>query len=581
MQKFPFKPLSDTWLKAAVIGSLWASVEIIAGSFLHNLRIPFSGTLLSCFSVFLIIAFLQLWGDAGIIWRAGLVCALMKSLSPSAVIIGPMIGIMSEAVIIWIFIILFGKNLFSYMLGGAVAVASALLHKFASLLILYGFNLVKIVEGIYQYTVKLLRIETPDPVLLIGLIIVLYMMLGIIAAIMGYFAGKKHKIISDLSPENSGVELKSRSELFTHSGKKKYSLLLLFSHLVLIIACLWSLNTADYFVSIPLCSLYIVACFLWYRESMRFLRKTGLWIQFVLITMIAAFLLEGYSSGDFFNVQGFIVGLKMNIRAFIILTGFSAISVELKNPLVRTVLYKRGFASLYPSLNLAFSALPDITAKLPKTVEFFKNPNILLSYLFSVSIELLSRFKTEMARRPSLIIISGEVGQGKTTYVTQLLSNLRENGLKAGGFLSPGIFMNNRKEGFLLNDIQSGRSFHLSSRTPGEGWLRYGQYYFDPEVISKGNDILINATGNNVSLIVIDEVGPFEMADQGWAPAIDRLCMLSTIPHLWIVRRSLATKVCRKWNFGEVYIFNLDEDKEEEIVQTINSVVGIDFPYQR
>jgi len=43
----------------------------------------------------------------------------------------------------------------------------------------------------------------------------------------------------------------------------------------------------------------------------------------------------------------------------------------------------------------------------------------------------------------------------------------------------------------------------------------------------------------------------------------------------------LATKVCRKWNFGEVYIFNLDEDKEEEIVQTINSVVGIDFPYQR
>jgi len=35
------KPLPDIWLKAAMLGSLWASVEIILGSFLHNLHIPF------------------------------------------------------------------------------------------------------------------------------------------------------------------------------------------------------------------------------------------------------------------------------------------------------------------------------------------------------------------------------------------------------------------------------------------------------------------------------------------------------------------------------------------------------------
>jgi len=38
--------LPDIWLKAAMLGSLWASIEIILGSFLHNLHIPFSGTFL-------------------------------------------------------------------------------------------------------------------------------------------------------------------------------------------------------------------------------------------------------------------------------------------------------------------------------------------------------------------------------------------------------------------------------------------------------------------------------------------------------------------------------------------------------
>jgi hypothetical protein len=83
--------LNPIWLKAAVIGSLWASVEIVAGSFLHNLQVPFSGTILTAFAILLLSAFSRLWKESGIIWRAGIICALMKSISPSAVIIGPMV----------------------------------------------------------------------------------------------------------------------------------------------------------------------------------------------------------------------------------------------------------------------------------------------------------------------------------------------------------------------------------------------------------------------------------------------------------------------------------------------------------
>ncbi len=102
-------PLETIWLKAAVVGGLWASVEIIVGSFLHNLRIPLSGSILAFFGVVLLIAFYKNWPDKGLIWRAGLICALMKSISPSAVILGPMIGIFLEALLLQLSITVLGE----------------------------------------------------------------------------------------------------------------------------------------------------------------------------------------------------------------------------------------------------------------------------------------------------------------------------------------------------------------------------------------------------------------------------------------------------------------------------------------
>lgn len=62
--------INDKWIKASVLAGLWAGVEIIAGSFLHNLRVPLSGTFLTLISIVLVIGFFQIWPKHGIIWRA-------------------------------------------------------------------------------------------------------------------------------------------------------------------------------------------------------------------------------------------------------------------------------------------------------------------------------------------------------------------------------------------------------------------------------------------------------------------------------------------------------------------------------
>ena len=114
------RPPSQVWLSAALLGSLWAAIEIILGSFLHNLGLPFTGTILSAFGVALMAAGTQIWPERGILWRAGILCALMKSVSPSAVILGPMVGIALEAFVMEGTTRVLGRNAAGLILGGAI-----------------------------------------------------------------------------------------------------------------------------------------------------------------------------------------------------------------------------------------------------------------------------------------------------------------------------------------------------------------------------------------------------------------------------------------------------------------------------
>ena len=100
----------DIWLRAAVLGSLWGASEIVLGTFLHNLRIPFSSNLLTAIGIILMIAGHPLWPQRGLIWRAGIICAALKTLSPIHAIFGPMIAISAQAVLMQGAIFLGGRT---------------------------------------------------------------------------------------------------------------------------------------------------------------------------------------------------------------------------------------------------------------------------------------------------------------------------------------------------------------------------------------------------------------------------------------------------------------------------------------
>jgi len=371
----------DIWLRASVVGSLWASVEIIMGSFFHNLQLPIAGTLLAGFTVVFIIAILQIWPYSGMVWRAGLICALMKSISPSAVILGPMTGIFLEALLIELIIFIFGKNIFAYLIAGAVAVSSALFHKLITLLIIYGLDTVRILVNLYHFSAKQLNIENISPKDAFYMLIVIYVGFGLLSSLAGYFIGAKAKKIKKQKTVN--LSFSKINNFLVPSDEQKYSVYFLVLNIVFLISGLYLINFFGLVYGSVFVVFYLIISVLRYKNAFRQFKRPLLWLQLILLTIISSLFYMENGQVVYFTTKGLIAGIEMTVRAIIVILAFSAISVELRNPIIRAVLYNKGFANLYDALGLAFSALPAIINDVAKPKNIVKKPfesivNILL-----------------------------------------------------------------------------------------------------------------------------------------------------------------------------------------------------------
>ncbi len=365
--------LSDKWLRAAVIGGLWASIEIVIGSFLHNLRIPFAGTILAAQGIIILLAFMTLWPEKGIIIRAGIITALMKSISPSAVILGPMIGIMTEAILLEIFLIIFGRNLFGFIIAASISLSSALLHKIATFIILYGLDIVKIYENIYQWFQKKLHINNLDSFEFILLVLGIYLFWGLVAGITGYIIGKKAKKLGG-KPILSSIP-EETEDFFPINKSQHFQIYLLFFHLINIPIGLLLLNLVNTFLGLAYILAYIAFAIIKYKKSMRRLRKPIFWIQLVIIVLLATLFGDNNSSStQYISIPGLLYGIEMSLRAIFIVIAFTAISVELRNPIIQQKMNSNFAKSLYESLSIAFGVLPRVIKALPKPTEFFTHP---------------------------------------------------------------------------------------------------------------------------------------------------------------------------------------------------------------
>lgn len=375
---------SDKWMKAAVAGGLWAGFEIGPGSMLYSLHLPFSGTIMASFSVIMMIAFMQIWKTKGIIWRAGLICGLMKSLSPGAVIIGPITLIMTEALLMELSIIIMGRNLPGYLFAGAGALLGVLVFKIVKLFLLFGTGIVQLFTRLIFFLKEQLGMDQPGVETLVFFILAMYILMGLAAALTGFYLGRYAGNISgDKELKSARIEA-LKNDWYSTGPNQPFSIPLFFMHLALIPGSLILLNRFG--LSLPSlipCGAYTLFLLIYYKRTSRRLLKPKSWIQFLIIIPFAGLFWNPQPEGVTMHGAGLLMGLEMCVRAIVIISAFSALSTEIRNPKISDRLFGLGLGNVRAALSFAFNSLPLMLERAGNLKSFLKNPALALTRIIS------------------------------------------------------------------------------------------------------------------------------------------------------------------------------------------------------
>ena len=560
--------INEKWIKASIAGTIWAASEIVLGSFLHNLKIPFSSNVLTAIGIIILISTSYIWTEKGLFWRSGLICALMKTISPSAIIFGPMIAIFSQAALLEISVRIFRKNIFSFIVGAMLAMSWNLFQKIINFIIFYGTNIVAIYADLLKYAQKQLNTNIDlfwSPILVLFSI---YCLLGLISAIIGIKVGRK---ILKQPSENKSINYNNdKPNQNNNKLPFNYSVIWLFANLILIISSFILLNFTSWITWSISIALIVLTWILRYKRALHQLSKPKLWIYFVIITMITAFVFNKIQSNNFVN--GLLIGIQMNFRAIIIILGFSVLGTELYNPKIRDYFLKTSFKQLPLALELSFESLPLMIAYIPEFKVIIKNPVSIIYQIISQIEFRLNEIKNNLSKK--IFIISGSIGQGKTTQIQKIVESLKSQNITVGGIFSPRIMENETTIGYDIVDIMTDNRVKFLRKTTNENQTKIGNYSILPDGFQIGINALTTSKNRNNKIVIIDEVGKLELENKGWAKNITNLINTSNNNLILSVRDSLTQLVIQKWNLKDYTIFNISKSNSLKICNSITEQIN-------
>ncbi|GIV20371.1 MAG: hypothetical protein KatS3mg023_2122 [Armatimonadota bacterium] len=534
----PLPQAISVWSRAAALGSLWAALEIVVGSFLHNLRVPFAGTIMATASVFLVTAAAQVWTDRGLIWRTALVCALMKAISPSAVLLSPMIGIFVEGVILHISLRLLGRSWLGCAVGGALAVSYTLLQKIVSLTILYGVDLMRVFTALLQFASQRTGWQGWQPASVLLALVAIQSALGITAGLAGWYVGRQvKKRLAGTSGRIPQVE-SAPPQPVQGSAEFRRSLPLLGVWCMALPVGLWFVGAVALSIVVPVVAAVTAAIFFRYRRIAGRLKNPRLWGEMLLVSVLSGLVL-GAAGGD--AAKGLQAGAQMAVRAVLLVVLFAGIGVELSHPRILRLLSRGRLAVVQVAVQSAFRALPDFLANIPNLRDVVREPVGTLARLF----QLVDKWQERLEARR--VILTGARGEGKTTLCLALAEHARRAGWRVGGIVSPGRWSNGQRDMYWVRDLLSGEERVLARRSEQAEAVRTGAFSFDPEGIAFGRQALESAMAEKVQLLFVDEVGPLELRGDGWAPVLHRLQTDAPQAMVWVVRHERIEEVQKRY----------------------------------
>jgi len=174
----------------AVFGALWGLDEISVGAMLKSLNVPFSGMFLAAVGLLILLVgriFVPVKGSSIFI---GVIATILKLFSLGGPVIGPMVGIMGEAIMAEIVLSIAKKpNRVVFIIAGAAGTFWPLIQPFITGPLLWGLSIFSVWLDFLDIGNRYLGLNTNAALWIVVVLIAIYWVVGGIAGWLAWDIG--------------------------------------------------------------------------------------------------------------------------------------------------------------------------------------------------------------------------------------------------------------------------------------------------------------------------------------------------------------------------------------------------------
>ena len=134
-------------------------IEIGLGSFLHALKIPFSGHFLSLNQIAFMSRITKIEKSKDAALQISVIASLLKSLSPAGKKLTPMLAILAQGLCFSLGIFIFGVNPLGFVIGSIFSSLWAFIQPILMIYLLFGKSSIDVAEHFYKEILKIITID--------------------------------------------------------------------------------------------------------------------------------------------------------------------------------------------------------------------------------------------------------------------------------------------------------------------------------------------------------------------------------------------------------------------------------------
>ena len=190
----------------AVFGALWGLVEISLGSIFHAINLPLTGMALSIIGVMVASIGRLFVPRRGSTIFIGMIAMVLKLFSIGNILIGPMVGILAEALIAELILDAFPKpSMVAFISACAGAALWTIVQPFVTGILLFGRNLLLVWLDMLDMGSRLFGIPSQAAIGIVLALVVLHLVIGGVGGWLAWKLGLVLKIrLGGNLPESVG-----------------------------------------------------------------------------------------------------------------------------------------------------------------------------------------------------------------------------------------------------------------------------------------------------------------------------------------------------------------------------------------